>query len=124
MALRFSAHEPIRQRAIPIDGHDLPDRRRNDPLAVPQLLQAIAARRERGRPCRNTSRRRECVAVGALCAEIDVDGCNWGQLGFPARVTRQYSWTSGLGGLMTQTEVEKSSRAIAEQAFRHKEGRS
>jgi hypothetical protein len=75
MALRFSAHEPIRQRAIPIDGHDLPDRRRNDPLAV-------AARRERGRPCRNASGRRECVAVGALCAEIDVDGCNWGQLVF------------------------------------------
>jgi hypothetical protein len=22
------------------------------------------------------------VAVGALCAEIDADGCNWGQLVF------------------------------------------
>jgi hypothetical protein len=52
---------------------------RSPPLQLPQ---AIAARHERGRPCRNASRRRECVAVGALRAEIDADGCNWGQLVF------------------------------------------
>jgi hypothetical protein len=47
-----------------------------------------------------------------------------GTIGFPARVTRQYSWTSGLGGLMTQTEVEKSSRAIAERGDHDQSGTS
>lgn len=62
------------------------------------------------------------MAVGSLCvAKIDAASCNGGQL-FPARGTRRILATAGLGGPMTMTEVEKSSRSILERTFYAKLG--
>jgi hypothetical protein len=43
-------------------------------------------------------------------------------IGFPARATRRILATAGLGGPMTMTEVEKSSRSILERTFYTKLG--
>ena len=63
------------------------------------------------------------VAVRSLCiAKIDAAGCDREQLVFP-RARPTYSCDSGLGGLMMGIEAEeKSSRAIAEEAFHVKLG--